>query len=441
MTVMADFLLQPASTERARQVAGRETGRLDGPRPPETGQDFSRLLQTQRQSADTVAPAPARRQNEAAGGAEDKPVSSRQESRKTVDKSGAGNATTPQDKTSRTERQKDGAKVETDTDEQQAGLEEEQEPELVGMPGLLDPLLVRIMQTRSSQPVDETNGLMSRDQNQEQAAGQLLAMIQGTTMPGGSLESTSGKPAAALQAAAVPVDNGQAEAEAIGPEVPAGAEMELDEIASELPLLEEELPLAAQLLASAPAKTERGNEISAQLRSDPIEKAGHAGEQRTDAVLRTEAVQSVQAARQLPGQALNMQQACWSKELTDKVMWMSSQNLKSAEIKLNPAELGRLDIRVQVGQEHTQITFSSAHAGVRDSLDGQMYRLREMLEQQGMHSVDVEVADRQQRQDEQQAGSSIAGAVREDGPEEELVAVSELEQQEQGHAGLVSYYV
>ena len=134
-----------------------------------------------------------------------------------------------------------------------------------------------------------------------------------------------------------------------------------------------------------------------------------------------------------------MQQPGWNKELTDKVMWMSSQNLKSAEIKLNPAELGQLDIRVQLNQEQTQITFSSAHAGVRDSLDAQMHRLREMLEQQGMHNVDVEVADR--RQQEQDDQRTFGGAAGNEGDDPEQAGVTEIEEPVQGHAGLVSYYV
>ncbi|NLD13943.1 MAG: hypothetical protein GX665_02480 [Gammaproteobacteria bacterium] len=174
-----------------------------------------------------------------------------------------------------------------------------------------------------------------------------------------------------------------------------------------------------------------------------IDRLDGAGMTRSDTLLRSEAVQSAQGARQLAGQPLNMQQPGWDKELVDKVMWMSSKNLKSAEIKLNPLELGRLDIRVQIGQEHTQITFNSAHAGVRDSLDAQMHRLREMLEQQGMHNVDVDVAD-QSQQHERYAGAtgdSRAARTAADEGGEELHGVSGIEQQESGHAGLVSYYV
>ena len=49
-------------------------------------------------------------------------------------------------------------------------------------------------------------------------------------------------------------------------------------------------------------------------------------------------------------------------------MWMSSQNLKSAEIQLDPAELGRLDVRIHMTADQTQVTFASPNAGVRDAL-------------------------------------------------------------------------
>lgn len=88
-----------------------------------------------------------------------------------------------------------------------------------------------------------------------------------------------------------------------------------------------------------------------------------------------------------------MGQAGWSEAVVNKVMWMSSQNVKSVEIQLDPAELGPLEIRIQTrGQEH-QVQFVSQHAGVRDALEGQMHRLREMFSQQGASLVDVNVSD------------------------------------------------
>ena len=67
-------------------------------------------------------------------------------------------------------------------------------------------------------------------------------------------------------------------------------------------------------------------------------------------------------------QPLPMNQSAWTEGLVNRVMYLSSQNLKSADIQLEPAELGRLDIRVNVAADQaTQVTFISGHAGVRDA--------------------------------------------------------------------------
>lgn len=108
----------------------------------------------------------------------------------------------------------------------------------------------------------------------------------------------------------------------------------------------------------------------------------------------------------LINQPLAMHQSGWSEGIVDRVMYLSSQNLKSAEIKLEPAELGRLDIRVNMAQDQqTQVTFMSAHVGVREALESQMGKLRDSFAQQGLGQVDVSVADqsRQQSQQQQQA--------------------------------------
>ncbi|MEN5301369.1 flagellar hook-length control protein FliK [Pseudomonas sp. TWI628] len=111
-------------------------------------------------------------------------------------------------------------------------------------------------------------------------------------------------------------------------------------------------------------------------------------------------------------QPLQMNQGAWAEGLVNRVMYLSSQNLKSADIQLEPAELGRLDIRVNVATDQsTQITFVSGHAGVRDALDSQVYRLRELFAQQGLAQPDVNVADqsRQQQQQAQQEASQLSG--------------------------------
>ncbi|WP_131107322.1 flagellar hook-length control protein FliK [Pseudomonas sp. Sample_10] len=100
-------------------------------------------------------------------------------------------------------------------------------------------------------------------------------------------------------------------------------------------------------------------------------------------------------ANALPvNQPIAMNQNGWTEEVVNRVMYLSSANLKAADIQLQPAELGRLDIRVNmVPDQQTQVTFLSAHPSVREALDGQMHRLRDMFAQQGMGQVDVNVSD------------------------------------------------
>jgi flagellar hook-length control protein FliK len=153
----------------------------------------------------------------------------------------------------------------------------------------------------------------------------------------------------------------------------------------------------------------------------------------------------------LPGQPLALQQGGWSEAVVDKVMWLSSQNLKSAEIQLNPAELGRLEVRVDIAKEQTQVTFASPHAGVRETLEGQMQRLRDLFTEQGMNLLDVNVSDQSlsrgwQGQEQSSGGDGArrggaAGGLLATGEDEHISAVTEL--RSTGLAGsrsLVDYY-
>ncbi|WP_070886355.1 flagellar hook-length control protein FliK [Pseudomonas sp. D1-3] len=151
----------------------------------------------------------------------------------------------------------------------------------------------------------------------------------------------------------------------------------------------------------------------------------------------------------VPGQPLAMQQAGFSEGVVDKVMWMSSQNLKSAEIQLDPAELGRLDVRISLNQDQTQISFASAHPSVREALEGQVHRLREMFTQQGMNLADVNVSDQSQGRawqgqegDGRGRGSRMADEGGAGGESEERVLGSiEIRDPAQGAGrGMVDYY-
>ncbi len=79
-------------------------------------------------------------------------------------------------------------------------------------------------------------------------------------------------------------------------------------------------------------------------------------------------------------------------ELADRVTVLRSQRLDSATVTLEPRELGRIDIQVRLQADTTHVAFTAQHAAVRDALEGQLPRLRALLEDAGFSLGGVDVA-------------------------------------------------
>ncbi|WP_417780233.1 flagellar hook-length control protein FliK [Stutzerimonas xanthomarina] len=163
----------------------------------------------------------------------------------------------------------------------------------------------------------------------------------------------------------------------------------------------------------------------------------------TQAITQQNQMQQLHRPPMVPGQPVQMQQSGWSEAVVDRVMWLSSQNLKSAEIQLDPAELGRMEVRIDMNKDQTQVTFMSPHANVREALEGQMQRLRDSFAQQGM-TMDVNVSDQSRGWQGESGGDSrnrgVAGALAA-GEEEIIQGTMEISGgRAGGDRGLVDYY-
>ena len=101
----------------------------------------------------------------------------------------------------------------------------------------------------------------------------------------------------------------------------------------------------------------------------------------------------------------------WAQATGERVLWMVTQKLQTAEIQLDPPELGPLQVKVSVQHDQVSITFVSHSPQVRDALDQHALRLREMFEGQGLDLVDVDVSDQsfQQGQDQSDQRSPRTG--------------------------------
>lgn len=96
----------------------------------------------------------------------------------------------------------------------------------------------------------------------------------------------------------------------------------------------------------------------------------------------------------------------WGKAMGEKILWMANQQLSSADIRLDPPELGSLQVKVTVQQDQASITFISPHPQVRELLDQQAVRLRELFADQGLNLGHVDIADRHQQSSGDSQGNS-----------------------------------
>ncbi len=83
----------------------------------------------------------------------------------------------------------------------------------------------------------------------------------------------------------------------------------------------------------------------------------------------------------------------WSKDLGEHIMWMNNKDISAAEIKLNPAHLGPISIRIDVSQDNqTSILFTAQHAETKEALESSIPKLKEMLLGQQLNLVNVNIS-------------------------------------------------
>jgi flagellar hook-length control protein FliK len=128
-------------------------------------------------------------------------------------------------------------------------------------------------------------------------------------------------------------------------------------------------------------------------------------------------------------------EAGWQEGLAGRVSMMVNQRIGVATIRMNPPELGPIEVKVNLNHDQASVQFVSQAVQVREALEQSIPRLREMLEESGFTLVDAQVSDQSQQQpqqDRQQAG----------GRGESAVDVSALAAQipARQSVGLIDYY-
>lgn len=97
--------------------------------------------------------------------------------------------------------------------------------------------------------------------------------------------------------------------------------------------------------------------------------------------------------------------------LDEQVQFLLNRKLDTVEIRLDPPELGNLQIKLQLNQDQAQVGITVHNTQARELLEQTLPRLREMLAQQGILLGQAQIQQQQQGQaHDQQARGGQAGS-------------------------------
>lgn len=111
------------------------------------------------------------------------------------------------------------------------------------------------------------------------------------------------------------------------------------------------------------------------------------------------------AVQQQPAIALPVNAQGWDNAVGQRMLWMVGQQQQVAQLQLNPAHLGPMEIQLSIHNGEANAVFVSAHAPVREAIETALPRLREMLSDSGINLVNVNVSS----QDAQRDQTAFAG--------------------------------
>lgn len=74
----------------------------------------------------------------------------------------------------------------------------------------------------------------------------------------------------------------------------------------------------------------------------------------------------------------------WTNAMNERVTWLVGQRMQSADIQLNPPQLGPVEVRITIQNDQANLFFTSQSSAVREAIQAALPRLNEMLAQGGL---------------------------------------------------------
>lgn len=90
--------------------------------------------------------------------------------------------------------------------------------------------------------------------------------------------------------------------------------------------------------------------------------------------------------------SLGMGSTGWAEETVQQLRWLKDDDQQRAQLQLHPAELGRLDINIEIKDGQANVQLVAGNAEARDLLEKSLPLLRDLLSQHGMTLSEGQVA-------------------------------------------------
>lgn len=152
----------------------------------------------------------------------------------------------------------------------------------------------------------------------------------------------------------------------------------IPDIASTRPVLDAEHQLAgltseaANIAADSPANSGSASNFDTAL---------------SNATLQQEKVAAKQSMVSTP-----LTSEAWPKQFGEKIVWLARNDQQTAQININPPQLGPIQITLNLNGDQASAIFASPHAEVRQAIEAAMPQLKEMLSSAGISLGDANVS-------------------------------------------------
>ena len=137
------------------------------------------------------------------------------------------------------------------------------------------------------------------------------------------------------------------------------------------------LPSPDTELQLADLSSETAN-IAADL-SDSTNPRGTFDVTMTNAILRHDKITQQQAGVQSP-----LTSEAWPKQFNEKVVWRAKNDQQTAQININPPQLGPIQITLNLSGDQANAIFASPHPEVRQAIEAALPQLKDMLASAGI---------------------------------------------------------